>query len=369
MTSISLLVINYRSASLAAEAIHTARTSSSQPLQVVVVDNSCDPAEAEALHNIADVVIASPRNLGYAGGINAGRRACDGDVIVVSNPDVRFGDDAIDRLAEVGAAVAGPALFWDDAYQWMLPPADLQVRSEVIDRVIASRSPAWARRRDRRRFFARVAFWSLDRPTGFRALSGAVMAIRASAFDAAGGFDERFPLYFEENDFLRRVRGEVVYVPAARCRHLYNQSAGGSDEAAELYAQSELLYLRKWGGAFAKRFERRWEKRRSDSPVRPMLGRAVAEKLPVAAASASTGRTGESDLRSSDVRSDIRENSIVIEASPLASFETAAGHFGDAVDVPADLWSAYRGDILYLRAVERDTGRVLRSWAKARIPA
>jgi GT2 family glycosyltransferase len=334
MTSISLLVINYRSASLAADAIRTARAASSAPLQAVVVDNSCEPAEAEALRDVADVVIASPRNLGYAGGINAGRRACDGEIIVVSNPDVHFGEHAIDRLIDVDAAVAGPALFWDDAYRWMLPPADLQTRSEVLNRVFASRSRVWARRRDRRRFFARVAFWSLDRPTRVQALSGSVMAIRASEFDTAGGFDERFPLYFEENDFLRRVRGDVVYVPAARCRHLYNQSAGGSAEAAALYAKSELLYLRKWGGAFAKRFERKTE---------------------------------------TDVRSDADgkvADDVVIEASPLASFETAAGHFGsDVTDVPDDIWSAYRGDVLYLRAVERRTGRVLRSWVKARIPA
>jgi GT2 family glycosyltransferase len=45
------------------------------------------------------------------------------------------------------------------------------------------------------------------------------LAYRRSALEAAGGFDERFPLYFEENDFLRRVRGEIVYVPAARVRH------------------------------------------------------------------------------------------------------------------------------------------------------
>ena len=334
MTSISLLVINYRSASLAAEAIRTAREASSYPLQVIVVDNSGDPAEAEVLRTFADVVIVASRNLGYAGGINAGRRSCDGEVIVVSNPDVHFGERAIDRLVEVDAAVAGPALFWDDAHQWMLPPAELQTRSEVIDRVLASRSRGWARRRDRRRFLARVAFWSLVQATPIQALSGAVMAIRAAAFDAAGGFDERFALYFEENDFLRRVRGEVVYVPAARCRHLYNQSAGASDDAAALYARSEQLYLRKWGGAFAKRFE---------GVLAPAF-QATEES-----------QTGYG---------------IVIEASPLASFETAAGHFGsDVAGVSDDVWAAYRGDVLYLRAVERRTGRVLRSWAKARIPA
>ena len=332
MTSVSLLVINYRSSALAADAITTARAASSRPLQTIVVDNSVDAAEADALRAVADVVVASPRNVGYAAGINAGRRFCDGDVIVVSNPDVRFGESSIDRLIDADAAVAGPALFWDDAYRWMLPPAELHTRREVIDRVFAGRSRTWARRRDRKRFLNRVAFWSLDRTVGIEALSGAVMAIRSSAFDAVGGFDERFPLYFEENDFLRRMKGEILYVPAAPCRHLYNQSAAGSAEAASLYARSELLYLRKWGGAFARRFETN-----------------------LRATSAPEG--GDCD-------------DFVLEASPLANFETAAGHFGsDLSDVSDDIWSTYGGDVLYLRAVERSTGRVLRSWTKARISA
>jgi GT2 family glycosyltransferase len=332
MTSISLLVINYRSAVLAAEAIRTARYASSRPLQAVVVDNSVASMEAECLGGVADVLIAAPRNLGYAGGINVGRPACDGDVIVVSNPDVRFGENAIDRLVDADAAVAGPALFWDDSYEWMLPPAELHTRGEVIDRVVASRTQVWARHRDRHRFRARVAFWLLRETTPVRALSGAVMAIRTRAFDAAGGFDERFPLYFEENDFLRRVPGDVVYVPAAMCRHLYNQSAGASKEAASLYAASETAYLRKWGGAWAKRFER---------TSRPILGWQ---------------------------RSDGTAADVVIEASPLPDFETAAGHFGnDADDIPNEIWNAYRGDVLFMRAVDRATGRVLRSWSKARI--
>ena len=340
MTTRSLLIINYQSASLAAEAIRTARASSSQPLQAVVVDNSVDPAEAEALRLAADIVIAAPRNLGYAGGINAGRRACDGDTIIVSNPDVCFGRDAVDKLVDVDASVAGPALFWDDGQAWMLPPAELHTPGEVASRTFASRSHAWAQVRDRRRFLARVAFWSLTHPTRVRALSGAVLAIRASALDGAGGFDERFTLYFEENDFLRRVRGGIVYVPEARCRHLYNQSAGGSAQAAALYEESELRYLRKWGGAFARRFEK----------GRPEAG------LP--------------STRIGSPQSGARSDGIVIEASPLATFETAAGCFTNdrRAGVPDDVWRAYRGEALYFRAVERATGRILDSWAKARIP-
>lgn len=338
----SLLLINYRSAALAIDAIRTALASSSQPLQVVAVDNSTDASEARALGPVADVVIAASRNLGYAGGINAGRRACDGDVIIVTNPDVRFGGNAIDALVDADAAVAGPALFWDEGYAWRLPPAELHTARQVASRTLASRSRAWARARDRRRFFARVTFWSLAVPSRVRTLSGAVLAIKAKAFDDAHGFDERFQLYFEENDFLRRVAGDIVYVPAARCHHLYNQSAGESPESAALYAQSENQYLRKWGGGFAKLFERR-----RDSPVPTM---------------ATDGRhQGGQRIFSDDV---------VLEASPLPTFETAAGHFatGSISDVPDDVWRAYRGNVLYLRAVDRRSGRVLESWAKARIP-
>jgi N-acetylglucosaminyl-diphospho-decaprenol L-rhamnosyltransferase len=218
---ISLLVVNYRAAALAAEAIRTARMSTSEQLQVVVVDNSCDEAEAAALQGVADMLVVSDTNRGYAGAINLGRPKCEGATIVVANPDVTFAAGAIDYLhAALGGrtAVAGPALFWDDAHEWHLPPADRSTSLEKLDEVLASRSRAWFEQRDRRRFRRRVAFWSLSETTHVETLSGAVMAIRAADFDDLGGFDERFRLYFEETDFLRRSiahHRRVAYVPAA----------------------------------------------------------------------------------------------------------------------------------------------------------
>ena len=328
-TPVSLLVVNYRSAALALEAIRSARAAARDPLQVVIVDNS---AEAEALRPAADVFIASVGNVGYAAAINRGRRECDGEVIVAANPDVIFAPGAIDALAEANAAVAGPALFWDDAHEWFLPPADLHTSREILDRALASRSRFWARRRDRRRIRQRIAFWSLTKTTPVRAISGAVMAIRARAFDDAGGFDERFPLYFEETDFLRRVRGDVVYVPAARVRHIYNQSAGASPEAAALYAQSEAEYLRKWGGRWAKKLEKEC-------------------------------RTGTLACPQSwgDRQECLSYTELLVEASPLPNFETAAGHFSRSAEMalPAEVVSSYRGAALYLRVLDRHTLNVL----------
>jgi GT2 family glycosyltransferase len=336
----SLLVVNYRSAALTHEAIRTARAASRDPLQVVVVDNSVDPREAEALRGLADALIVSDANIGYGAAINRGRRACDGDVIIVTNPDVRFGAESIDRLVDSGAAVAGPALFWDDAHEWLLPPADLHTTGDRLEHALATRSRFMQQYRDARRTRERIAFWSLAASTSVRAISGAVMAIRTRALDDAGGFDERFRLYFEETDFLRRVKGRIVYVPGAKCRHLYNQSAGNSNEAASLYAQSERDYLRKWSGAITARMIKALE--RAPRPE---------------------------NVASIDGPIDISDDDVVIEASPHPLFETAAGRFATcgSADLPPDVLAAWRGGPLFLRVIDRRSGRVAGTYQRIRM--
>ena len=340
MRSITLIVVNFRSASLAIDAIASARAATSGPLRVVVVDNSVDPREAEALRPHADAILVADHNLGYAAAINRARPHVTTDAMIVANPDVVFGPQSIDRLAEVEAAVAGPAFFWDDRNEWHLPPAELHTAGEVLDRALASRSRSWMRARDQRRIRARRSFWSLSKTTPVRALSGSILAIRTAAFDAAGGFDERFRLYFEENDFLRRVKGPVVYVPEVRCRHIYNQSAGSFSEAQALYTESEEAYRRKWLGSIRAAALRRLEQ--------PLSALEAVE-------------TGGDPLP-------VPPDSYV-EASPLPSFDTAAGHFptGRTVEVPASIWSAYRGRSLYLRVIDRTSGRVLATYARTKI--
>lgn len=326
---ISLLIVNYRSAALAAEAVRTARAASSSPLQVVIVDNS---NEAAALRAFADTLIVSETNRGYAGGINLGRPACEGETIIVANPDVTFAPGCIDLLTGAlrgNVAVAGPALFWDEGHEWFLPPGDRYTTLEKLDQVLASRSPRWFAQRDRRRFLNRVAFWSLRETTYVPMLSGAVMAIRAADLDAVNGFDERFPLYFEENDFLRRlaaIRKRIVYVPQAKARHMYNQSAGQvAAEAAAKYGESELKYLEKWSGPFMARLLKKLEK--VPSPL---------------------------EVTNRDITADV-----ITEASPSPLFETAAGHFGRAT-IPDEIRATLRTDF-YLRHLTK-SGEILATY-------
>ena len=59
-------------------------------------------------------------------------------------------------------------------------------------------------------------------------LSGACMLVRRDAFLAAGGFDERFFLYWEDADLCRRLRNRgfhIRYVPGATAVHQVGRSS------------------------------------------------------------------------------------------------------------------------------------------------
>lgn len=342
-SSHSLIIVNYFSATLAAGAVASARAASGPALDVVIVDNSCDGPEEARLRMIPEVrVVVAPGNLGYAGGINLGVSQARASMIIAANPDVVFAPRSLDRLAEAveaGAALAGPRLVWDDAGEWLLPPADLMTRRMKFDEVLATRSARWATARDRRRTLARFRFWSAPGTFAVPAVSGAVLAFTRAAFDRVGGFDERFALYFEEIDFMRRLHeaGErVVHVSEALCRHVYNQSAGNTGQASGRYAASETMYHRKWhGDAFVRmlRFARPDPPPREPFEIRP-FGTAIELKGPAPER--------------------------VVEASVDPLFRTAAGHFPKSmtVNVPAEIADSYRSQALFLRIVHRASARI-----------
>lgn len=339
---LTLVVVNYRSAAWTARAVASARAAFSSAIEVIIVDNSVDPAEVQSLRALQpERLIVSEANVGYGAAVNAALALCTGKFLAISNPDVVYREGAFDELVaavERGAAVAGPKLTWDDAGRWILPPADLPTGWSKRAEMLAQRSPAFARLRGRLRFRRRVAFWNATRTRSVRALSGAVMVMRRELLQRIGGFDERFRLYFEEMDLIRRIArtgGRLAYVPAAVCRHAYNQSAAGSPESGAWFRASEREFFRKWGSASLVRAMDRFE---AASSVRPEFRVLVRPSMEVPAP----------------------PGQFIVEASPLATFDTAAGHFPETTSVvlPDEVAGSYRGGELYLR-VSTSEGRVV----------
>ena len=79
-------------------------------------------------------------------------------------------------------------------------------------------------------------------------MSGAALFVRKESFEAAGGFDERFFLYFEDMDLCSRVRSmgqRVAFYPEVVIRHLGGASSTSGHLQKREFYRSQRLYFEK----------------------------------------------------------------------------------------------------------------------------
>jgi len=137
------------------------------------------------------------------------------DWFLILNPDLETDAQAIDALIQVtqnqNACIGAPNIFKDKAFReheesvrrfpyiWELMPSFLLRRNRTgVDRCTSDACPVdWA--------------------------SGACLAFKAELYQALGGFDESYFLYYEDVDFCWRARHLmnqwVYYIPAAKMVH------------------------------------------------------------------------------------------------------------------------------------------------------
>jgi hypothetical protein len=94
-----------------------------------------------------------------------------------------------------------------------------------------------------------MRFWLSEEPFKQETLSGACILTTKEVLSTVGGFDDSFPLYFEDTDWCLRVKeaGYYLYLaPSAKIVHYYNQSAGQDTETSQKKFDDSLkLYMRK----------------------------------------------------------------------------------------------------------------------------
>ena len=258
---ISAVVVSYRSAPLTARAITLLREDAARAgelLEAVAVVNSQDPGEVRAVSDVADVTIDPGRNLGYAGGLNQGIAGARGDVLFLMNPDVAVLPGAVAALAEnvrrEPLVLAGPATFLDPDAAILIPPFEEPGPLDLARRRLML-EPAAARRvfaRRLRRTVCAAAALNRRKTLQVSAIPGALMAVSRRTIDAVGPFDEGYRLYYEENDWQRRLRragGRLFQVGAARAIHPYGRTTGAEPRAAAWFEESERRYFTTHFGA------------------------------------------------------------------------------------------------------------------------
>lgn len=180
-----------------------------------------------------------PRNVGFAGGYNAGIRAAldtFAEYILIINNDVEPSPDLIQLLLQVmddSVGVTSPAIYYYEK------PTEIWSIGGDINQLLLAPLDAHNRK-------ANIASHSIQRTF----LSGCVMLFKREVFDRVGCFDEQFFMYYEDLDLCLRIKKagiKMIVVPNAAAYHKVSVSSDGENTPFERYhsARSSGLYYRK----------------------------------------------------------------------------------------------------------------------------
>lgn len=199
--------------------------------EVIVIDNASTDDTRERLARYRHLqVIANKRNVGYARGNNQGLAVCRGEYVLLLNPDTKLEPGALDRLLD--HLEANPE-------HTAVAPRLLNLNGTLQHSVHGLPTPATAfweltglsllfpRHRGIGRI--RMAWFDYDRPGPAPQPMASCLLFRRQALTALGGFDERFPMLYNDVDLSKRMldRGMVTwYLPDARVVHARGTSTG-----------------------------------------------------------------------------------------------------------------------------------------------
>jgi GT2 family glycosyltransferase len=219
-------------------------------VETVVVDNASKDDGVQVARNARpDATILQTENRGFGAGCNIGARDASGELLLFLNPDCVLEEGAVDvlteRLASVPGGIVGPALLTmegDLREVCRRRSRPVQDMASLLP-VVWKRPPAAARRD----LPASHPVYEHGGPVDY--LQGACMLVRREDFIAAGGFDEDFFLFSEEEELCDRLRargGECIYEPRAHVRHAWGASTARVEHGAVYhYYRSRAIYYRK----------------------------------------------------------------------------------------------------------------------------
>ena len=247
MPTVWIVVLNWNGRAFTAACLRSLRRLTYPRVRVIVVDNGSTDGSVESVRTEFPEVDVVPleRNIGFAAGNNVGiRKALDAGAVYVwlLNNDTEVDPDALSLL--VAEAEKDPRI-------GILTPSVTTLSAH------SGRGFTGTAVKDLRTDAAAVN----RAPAGFvyRAVFGTAMLVRSGLFLTAGFLDERFFIYYEDDDFSIRAQKAgylLVQVPQAKVLHAGSATMGSpqgvSPAKAYLKARNRILLVRKHAPARTK---------------------------------------------------------------------------------------------------------------------
>ena len=238
---ISVVIPNYNGAAYLERCLQSLLEQSIREMEIIVVDNASSDASIETVTTMAPeaILLKQNRNLGFAGGVNAGILASHGEWVAVLNNDTEL---ALDWLSEClrgiqnhprAAFFACRILEFTDRAR-LFSAGDCYLRGGI----------GYRRGQELRDGDA------FNQECEVFAASGCAALYRRDVLDKLGAFDARFFAYLEDVDLGLRLQmdgRQGFYLPRAIVFHHGAATSGGefSPLAVRLRTRNSLFLLQK----------------------------------------------------------------------------------------------------------------------------
>lgn len=242
--AVAIVVVNYNSGAFIDEFCASLKAIDYPAWRLIVVDSgSSDGSMAKIESAFAGCAnfeaVSSPANIGFAAGANLpfDRGLVNGcEFVLFLNNDTILTRDVLTRMIEAAGEkmIVVPKILYADDHRLISTHAGgFDWRLGVFRGTFAGRpdGPATSMRRD-----------------GLATASFCCALVPAQAFRDAGRLDERFFMYYEETDWIRRAQAHgysVRYEPSAVIYHRESGSSGGGwmTPFKQYYATRNRIYL------------------------------------------------------------------------------------------------------------------------------
>ena len=231
---ISVVIVSYNSRELLHDCLASME---GEPFdQVIVIENASSDGSVEMVARDFPwvILIKSVKNDGYGAAANLAIASCSSKYVLLLNCDTLLQPGALQVLynyleQHIHVAIVGPALVKLDGTR----QASCFTFPTPLQTLLKETSLSKIRLNER----------SNSSPDSARSVSwvlGAALAIRRTAFESVGGFDQSFFMYYEEVDLCYRLNKsgwQTHFTPAATVTHI-----GGASTKQQRAAMAIQLY-------------------------------------------------------------------------------------------------------------------------------
>jgi GT2 family glycosyltransferase len=234
MSTASIIIINFNTANLTLQAIHSIEQhiTAIENFEVIIIDNASDNEDYNdlklgiaKLNTINIKLVKSKFNLGFGGGNMLGVQHAVGDYYVFMNSDVILKEDSVSMMigfinTHKNTSIVGCQAVNENGQKYKGFDYGLSLANELFSNSILQFI-------NKKKYPSRIV--TTKEPLVVDSVAGSLFTCLAKDFDAVGGFDTNIFLYYEEKDLAFRIKKhlnkEVYLLPFTEYIHLKGKSS------------------------------------------------------------------------------------------------------------------------------------------------